>query len=197
MTIEQTTPLLPLTSAISSDVDSSSESIPASWYAIQTRPRHEKSVANQLKSRSFDTFLPVYRCVHQWKNGVRAELELPLFPCYLFTCASAQARVPILQVPGVVGFAASSAHPTAIPEPEISALRMATENLKIEPHPFLNIGDRVRIVAGPLFGMEGILIRRKQSLRVVLSIEIIMRSITVEVSAFDIEHVRTSSRSTA
>jgi len=92
-------------------------------------------------------------------------------------------------VAGVVGLAGPSAHPTTIPEPEINALRAATEQLKAEPHPFLNIGDRVRIVAGPLFGMEGILIRRKQALRVVLSIEIIMRSITVEVSAFDIEHI--------
>ena len=175
-------------------MDHSSENVSSSWYAVQTRPRHEKSVANQLKSRSFDTFLPVYRCVHQWRNGVRAELELPLFPCYLFTCISVRARLPILQVPGVVGFAGPSARPTAIPEPEIAALRIATERLKVEPHPFLSIGDRVRIVAGPLFGMEGILVRRKQLLRVVLSIEIIMRSITVEVSAFDIEHVRTGSR---
>ena len=161
----------------------------SSWYAVQTRPRHEKCVAEQLRLRSLPTFLPVYRCVHRWKNGVQAELELPLFPCYLFTCVSARTRLPVLQLPGVVGLAGPSAHPTTIPEPEINALRAATEQLKAEPHPFLNIGDRVRIVAGPLFGMEGILARRKQALRVVLSIEIIMRSITVEVSAFDIEHI--------
>lgn len=175
----------------SSGTNDASEEMP-SWYAVQTRPRHEKRVAEQLRLRSLEMFLPVYRCVHRWKNGVQAELELPLFPCYLFTCVLARTRLPVLQVAGVIGFAGSNAHPTTIPEPEIQALRMATEQLKAEPHPFLNIGDRVRIVAGPLFGMEGVLIRRKQSLRVVLSIEIIMRSITVEVSAFDIEHIQAS-----
>jgi transcription antitermination factor NusG len=92
-----------------------------------------------------------------------------------------------LQHPGVLGFAASSAKPTIISDEEISALRTATESLKAEPHPYLNNGDPVRIVAGPLAGMTGILTRRKQEYRVVLSIEAIMRSIVVEVSEFDIE----------
>jgi transcription antitermination factor NusG len=92
-----------------------------------------------------------------------------------------------LQHPGVLGFAASSAKPTVISDEEISVLRTATENLKAEPHPYLNSGDPVRIVSGPLAGMTGILTRRKHEYRVVLSIEAIMRSIVVEVSEFDIE----------
>jgi transcription antitermination factor NusG len=87
----------------------------------------------------------------------------------------------------VLGFAASTARPTVIPDEEISVLRTATERLKAEPHPYLNNGDTVRIVTGPLVGLTGILTRRKQEYRVVLSVEAIMRSIVVEVSEFDIE----------
>ena len=93
----------------------------------------------------------------------------------------------IKQAPVVLGFAASTAKPTVISDEEITVLRTATEKLKAEPHPYLNNGDPVRIVAGPLTGMTGILTRRKQEYRVVLSIEAIMRSIVVEVSEFEIE----------
>jgi transcription antitermination factor NusG len=118
---------------------------------------------------------------------MHVDVDLPLFPCYLFARASIHDRIRLLQYPGVLGFAASSSKPTVIPDEEISVLRAATESLKAEPHPYLNNGDSVRIVSGPLAGMTGILTRRKQEYRVVLSIEAIMRSIVVEVSEFDIE----------
>ena len=157
------------------------------WYAIQTRSRHEKRVAEQLRARSIESFLPIHRCRRKWRNGVLADLELPLFPGYLFARPAIGERAILLQLPGIVGFAASTAHPTPVPDDDIDALRKMAENLGAEPHPFLNVGDRVRIVAGPLAGWEGILIRRKQELRLVLSIQIIMRSISVEVSELDIE----------
>lgn len=157
------------------------------WYAIQTRSRHEKRVAEQLRARSIESFLPIHRCRRKWRNGVLADLELPLFPGYLFARPAIGERAILLQLPGIVGFAASTAHPTPVPDDDIDALRKMAESLGAEPHPFLNVGDRVRIVAGPLAGWEGILIRRKQELRLVLSIQIIMRSISVEVSELDIE----------
>jgi transcription antitermination factor NusG len=157
------------------------------WYALHIRSRHEKRVAERLVSQSLETFLPLHRGRHTWKNGVHADVDLPLFPCYLFARASIHDRIRLLQQPGVLGFAASSAKPTAISDEEISVLRTATESLKAEPHPYLSNGDSVRIVAGPLVGMTGILTRRKLEYRVVLSIEAIMRSIVVEVSEFDIE----------
>ena len=158
-----------------------------SWYALHIRSRHEKRVAERLVSQSLETFLPLHRSRHTWKNGVHADVDLPLFPCYLFARASIHDRILLLQQPGVLGFAGSSAKPTVIPDQEISVLRTATESLKAEPHPYLNNGDPVRIVAGPLAGMTGILTRRKQEYRVVLSIEAIMRSLVVEVSEFDIK----------
>ena len=157
------------------------------WYALHTRSRHEKRVAERLGSQSLETFLPLHRSRHTWKNGMHVDVDIPLFPCYLFARAAVHDRLRLLQHPGVLGFASSSAKPTIILDEEISALRTATESLKAEPHPYLNDGDPVRIVAGPLAGMTGILTRRKQEYRVVLSIEAIMRSIVVEVSEFDIE----------
>jgi transcription antitermination factor NusG len=163
---------------------------PSHWYAVHTRPHHEKRVEERLRMNSLETFLPVHRCRHLWKNGVRADLEMPIFPCYLFACASTYDRAMLLRIPGVLGLASSSAHPSKISPEDIEALRAAVENLRAIPHPYLNAGDQVRIVSGPLAGMGGILIRRKQELRVVVSIEIIMRSIAVEVSELEIEAIR-------
>ena len=157
------------------------------WYAIQTRPNHEKRVEERLKLKSLPTFLPVHRCRHHWKNGTQADLELPLFPCYVFARASAYDRLRIIQLPGVVGMAISSEHPTIIPDEEIEVLRTAVNTLRAEPHPYLKTGQKVRITAGPLAGMEGILTRRKQELRVVITIELIMRSLLVEVSERDLQ----------
>ncbi len=143
---------------------------------------------------SLQTFLPVHRQRHLWNNGVHADLETPLFPGYLFARASIYERASVLRVPGVLGLASSSAHPLKISGEEIEALRTVVESLRATPHPYLNAGDRVRITSGPLAGMEGILIRRKQELRVVLSIEIIMRSIAVEVSELEIEAIHATRR---
>lgn len=161
--------------------------VPVEWYALHTRSRHEKSIAARLHSQNMETFLPLHRSRHLWKNGVHATVDLPLFPCYLFARIRAHDRLRLLQTPGVIGFAATSARPTAIPDDEIESLRTATAKFIAEPHPYLNCGDRVRIVAGPMAGLEGILVRRKQECRVVLSIEAIMRSVAVEVSEFEIE----------
>ena len=159
------------------------------WLAVQTRPRHEKRVAAEVRARAMEEFLPVHRCRNRWKNGVVADVDLPLFPCYLFVRVSPDERMRLLSLPSVIGFAVTSAHPTAVPQADIEAMQALSLVYRAEPHPFLRTGDRVRLVAGPLAGMEGILTRRKQELRVVLSLDFIMRSVSVEVSEFDIEPV--------
>jgi transcription antitermination factor NusG len=173
--------------AVQENDSTSRPELPLNWYALHIRSRHEKRVAERLGSQALETFLPLHRSRHRWKNGVHADVDLPLFPCYLFARVSTCDRLRVLQYPGVLGFAASSTRPTVIPDEEISILRTATEKLRAEPHPYLNSGAAVRIVGGPLAGMTGVLTRRKQEYRVVLSIEAIMRSIVVEVSEFDIE----------
>lgn len=141
----------------------------------------------RLKLKSLATFLPLHRCRHHWKNGVHADLALPLFPGYLFARVSDYDRLAVVQLPGVVGLAISSAHPTSIPDEDIEVLRTAVDTLRATPHPYLKTGERVRIVAGPLAGMDGILTRRKQELRVVITIDLIMRSLVVEVSESDVQ----------
>ena len=177
--------------------NNSNSAIPASqtlteWYAVQTRPRHEKKVAEEVRIRDFEGFLPLHRSRRRWKNGVVADVELPLFPCYLFVKLSLCERVRLLQLPGVIGFAVNSVHPTALAEHEVETLRTMADLCRVEPHPFLKAGDCVRIVTGPLAGMEGILVRRAHELRVVLSLNFIMRSVAVEVSEFDIEPLRSA-----
>ena len=162
----------------------------AAWYAVQTRPRHENRVAEELRARAIEEFLPLHRCRNRWKNGVTADVDLPLFPCYLFVKLLQSERLQLLQLPGVIGFAVNSACPTALAESEIEALRTLSVVCRAEPHAFLKVGDAVRIVAGPLAGMQGILVRRKHELRVVLSLDFILRSVAVEVSAMDIEPIR-------
>ncbi|ABF39890.1 transcription antitermination protein nusG [Candidatus Koribacter versatilis Ellin345] len=162
------------------------------WFAVQTRHRHEKRVAERLRQSEIETFLPIHRAVHRWKNGINAEVNLPLFPGYLFTRLRGSQRIPLLREPGVIAIAASSNSPTPIGDNEIAQLRLVAESVKAEPHPFLAIGQQVKVVAGPLFGMEGILIRKKSEYRVVVSVKIIMRSVAVDVSELEIEPVRTS-----
>jgi transcription termination/antitermination protein NusG len=164
------------------------------WYAVHTRPRHEKKIAEEIRLRDFEGFLPLHRSRRRWKNGVVADVELPLFPCYLFVNIPLSERVRLLQLPGVIGFAVNSIHPTALAQQDVEALRTMSNLCRVEPHPFLKAGDRVRIVTGPLAGMEGILVRRAHELRVVLSLDFIMRSVAVEVSELDIEPLRHSGR---
>jgi transcription antitermination factor NusG len=159
---------------------------PYHWYALQTRARHEKAIALRLQALSLEVFLPLHRSARTWKNGLHVQVDMPLFSCYLFVRSTIYDRLRILQAPGVLGFAASTAAPTAIPDSDMEMLKKATENCKAEPHPYLSAGDPVSVVAGPFAGLQGILTRRKQEYRVVLNVQAIMRSVVVEVSEFDI-----------
>ena len=170
-------------------VASISEPRLANWYALYTRSRHEKRVATQLKQRRFDVFLPLYSSLRRWKDR-RIELQLPLFPGYVFVRVPMQRRIEVLNVPGAVRFVAFAGRPAAITENDLFVIRGAlAEGLSLQPHPYLIIGRRVRIRGGPLTGTEGILVRKKDRFRLVLSIDIIMRSVAVEVDASDVEPV--------
>jgi transcription antitermination factor NusG len=158
----------------------------AHWYAVYTRSRHEKTVAKQLAHKSVDHFLPVYETLRKWKNG-RFKVQLPLFPGYLFVHIPLQERLKVLQVPGVVHLVGSSGVPLPLPHAEIETIRDAlTKGVQAHPHPYLKVGSRVRISSGPLEGLHGILLRRKGKLRVVVSVDLIMRSISLDVDAGEI-----------
>ena len=159
------------------------------WHAVYTMARHERRVANDLAQRQLNSFLPTYRTVHRWKDR-RKELELALFPSYVFVQAQRHERPQILQVPSVVNIVSFDGQPAVIPDSEIEVLRQGLEGeMGLQPHPYLKVGKRVRIHSGPMAGQQGILIRRRDHCRVVLSIDSIMRSVSVEVDATDIEPV--------
>jgi transcription antitermination factor NusG len=164
-------------------------SIP-NWFAVYTTPRHEKHVSDMLAERHVEAFLPLYRTNRQWKKSRPVSLELPLFPSYLFARIERQARGAVLSTPGVLSIVGSAREPWALPDFEIEALRSGLLERKIEPHPYLVVGEKVRIKAGVMAGVEGVLIRKKNDLRVVLSLQMIMQSVAVEVDADDVEPVR-------
>lgn len=168
---------------------------PPAWFAVYTRHRHEKAVAQFIMGKGLEVFLPLYKAVHRWKDRMK-DLALPLFPNYVFVLAGTSQRATVLSTPGVYDFVRLSGVPAPIPEEEIDAVRCAVERgLNVEPHPLLKSGDRVRVKSGPLEGLEGILVRKKNFYRLVLSVELLMKSISVEVEACDVE--RTITRSAA
>jgi len=157
------------------------------WYAVYTRSRHEKTVAEQLVHKSVDHFLPLYETVRKWKNG-NFKVRLPLFPGYLFVRIPLQDRLQVLQVPGVVHLVSSGGVPLALPQAEIETIRDAlTKGLQAHPHPYLKVGSRVRVSSGPLQGLHGILLRKKGKLRLVVSVDLIMRSISIDLDASEVE----------
>jgi len=166
-------------------VDDPNPSCP--WYALYTRHQHEKAVAEILSNKGFEVFLPLYSVVHRWKDRTK-DLSLPLYPCYVFLRDGLEHRLQILTTPGVHGIVGFAGRPCAIPDAEIDAVRQVIESsLRVEPYPFLRCGDRVRVKSGPLEGIEGILVRKKNSFRLVLSVELLQKSVAVEVDVSMVE----------
>lgn len=157
------------------------------WYAAYLHPRREKSVARQMQERGLHWFLPLYRSVRRWKDR-RKEIELVLFPGYVFIYSALQDRLRVLQLPGVVRFVSFGGQPASLPDREVETLRAGLkENIYAEPHPYLTAGRRVEVIRGPFLGTHGILIRRKDKFRVVISLALITRAVSVEVDASDVQ----------
>ena len=159
----------------------------AKWYAVFTLSNHEKRIAGRCEQRQIESFLPLYSVRRKWKNRCTVDLELPLFPNYFFAKFVARDRVRVLELPGVVSIVSSGGTLLPIENDCIAALREGALVHKIEPHANLEAGESVRITSGPLTGSEGILERRKNDLRVVLRLEMLARSVSVEVAATQIE----------
>jgi transcription antitermination factor NusG len=158
------------------------------WFAAYTTPRHEKRVDQHLRMREIEHYLPLYQVQRKWSDGSRVTLDLPLFPGYIFVRIERAQRVRVLEVPGVVAIVGGTGRaPAPLPESDIEALRSGLHLRRAEPHPLLKIGQRARIRSGALAGMEGIVVRKKNSFRVVLTMEAIMQSIAVEVDANELE----------
>lgn len=162
-----------------------------SWHAIYTRHQHEKAIAGMLSAKDFEVFLPLYRALHRWKDRSKTIL-LPLFPCYVFVWGGLERRHQVLRTPGVWSIVGCEGRPAPIPASEIEAIRLALEtHLNVEPYPYLKRGSRVRVIGGPLAGIEGILVRQKGSGRLVLSVELLQKSVAVEIGIEAVEQIQT------
>jgi transcription antitermination factor NusG len=161
------------------------------WFAVCTRHQHEKTAARILEYKEFEVFLPLYKARHRWKDRIK-EVSLPLFPGYLFVREGFRRWLAILTTPGVSSIVSCGGQPAAIPFSEIEGVKQVVDStLRVEPHPFLKSGDRVRVKYGPIAGVEGILLRKKNVARLVLSVEMLGKSIAVETDATDVERIPT------
>lgn len=166
-----------------------SECVEPRWYAAYTRHQHEKAVAHIVGQKGIETFLPLCNVTSRWRDRTKI-LQQPLFPGYVFLRIDMGRCLAVLQVPSVHFLVGGNRRPAAIPEEEIEAIRRAVDSrLLVEPYPFLAAGDRVRVKAGALEGLEGILIRKKKAHRLVLSVEMLQKSMAVEIDGYMVERV--------
>lgn len=163
----------------------------ASWFAIQTRPRHEKKVALSLQEKEIEAFLPLFSSIHCWSDRRRV-IHAPLFPSYLFVkiLDSRDMRVPILRTTGVLGIVGNRGVGAAIPEEQIRAVQaILQEGIPFTSFPFLDAGQRVRIRGGSLDGLQGLFLSRNGDESLVVSVEIIQRSLSIQVAGYRVEPI--------
>jgi transcription antitermination factor NusG len=164
------------------------------WWAVYTRHQHEKQVADTLEAKGYDVLLPMYSSLRRWKDR-RKLISVPLFPGYVFVRGCRERRLGIVSTPGVHMVLTRGDAAAEIPEEEILAIRRTLEaKFAVEPHPFLNCGDRVRVMRGALEGVEGILVRKKNIFRLILSVDMLAQSVAVEINATDVQPVRKGPR---
>jgi transcription antitermination factor NusG len=159
------------------------------WWALYTRHQHEKTVADMLTAKGFEVFLPLYESMRRWKDRKKM-LSLPLFPCYVFVRGGLNRRLQVVTTPGVHMILSHGESFAVIPEAEIEVIRRTIEgSYRVEPHPYLRVGERVRVIRGTLEGVEGVLLRKKNMCRLVLSVAMVAQSVAVEIDAADVEPV--------
>jgi transcription antitermination factor NusG len=159
----------------------------ASWLALYTRHQHEKVVADMLTAKGFEAFLPLYDSMRQWKDRKKM-ISLPLFPCYVFVRGPLERKLAMITTPGVHMILYRGENAALIPGEEIQAIQKAVDGpFSVEPHPYLKCGERVRVKRGSLEGVEGVLVRKKNLYRLVLSVSMVAQSVAVEIDAADVE----------
>ena len=154
-----------------------------SWFAVHTRTTHEKRVGSLLGYQNYECLLPLYTARRRWSDRIK-EVELPLFPGYVFCRFELHTRQPILKTPSVLGIVGVAGKCIPIDDSEIAAIqRVNRSGLGMSPHPFLQIGQRVRIEGGSLDGLEGIVEDAKKRNRLIVSVSLLQRSVAVEIDS--------------
>ncbi len=175
--------------ATAGSAEQSVDSMQPFWFAVYTRPHHEKSVARQMSQKGIEHYLPLYKSDRRWSNHRRVLLDLPLFPNYLFVRISRSERSRVLATEGVMMILDRGNSFSSLPDLEIERLRAELHLRQFEPCPNITVGRKCRIMAGPLSGLEGTLLRRKGDLRVVLTAPLVNQCVAIEVSADEIAPV--------
>ena len=157
------------------------------WYAVYTAPQHENSVLKQLTMREIEAFLPTYETARNWKNRQRVRLTLPLFPTYLFVRINYRERTKVLQSPGVLRIVGNKRESVPLRDCEVDFLRLGSCRKHIESFCDLVVGERVRIKSGVMQGLEGTLVRKGNSFRFVLTLELINQHAAIQVDVNDLE----------
>jgi transcription antitermination factor NusG len=161
----------------------------APWWALYTRHQHEKVVAEMLESKGFEVFLPLYESLRRWKDRTKY-ISMPLFPCYVFVRGGLDRRLQVVSTPGVHMILFYGEDVAIIPDDEIQSIRRTIDgSAGVEPHPYLKCGERVRVIRGSMEGVEGILVRKKNQCRLVLSVSMLAHSVSVEIDSMDVEPV--------
>lgn len=175
----------------STPVNSGNELADAHWYALQTRARHEKVIAQRLREQGVTAFLPLVTETHRWSDRKKV-VELPLFSCYLFVrlCPMDEHRLNVLRLEGVFRFVGVKGQGIIIPDAQIESVKtLLSQQIPYRTHPFLKIGQRVRIRSGALAGVEGILVAREGDSTLVVSVDAIQRSLAIRIEGYDVEAV--------
>jgi transcription antitermination factor NusG len=158
----------------------------SSWFAIQTRPKHEKKVASDLQEKGVTAFLPLFSSLHQWSDRRRL-VQMPLFPGYVFVRigGAADSRIPVLRTSGVVNFVGIRGIGVAIPDSQIEAVQaILDQQIPFTPYPYLSVGRQVRIQGGSLDGLQGILVAKNTDHSLIVSVELIQRSLAIRVVGY-------------
>ena len=158
-----------------------SDSVQHPWFALQVKSRMEKMVSTIARNKGFEEFLPLYQSRRRWSDRFKS-VEMPLFPGYVFCRLNPEFRLPLLTIPGVMSFVGIGKVPVPIEEAEIAAIQAAVgAGLMAEPYPFLEVGQRVRLAEGPLAGLEGLLVEVRKQQRLVVSVSMLKRSVSVQI----------------
>jgi transcription termination/antitermination protein NusG len=157
------------------------------WFAAYTMSRHEKRIASHCERIGIEQFLPLYISQRSWKNRTTVDLQMPLFPNYLFVRLSPQDHGPLMRLPGLLTTVGNAAGPVAIPDCDMELLRRIIACKTIEPHPFMAKGDRVRVVTGPLAGVIGVVEKKGNGLRFIVTLDVIGKSVSLHIDGSALE----------
>lgn len=161
------------------------------WYALHIRARHERVVEHRLREQGMETFLPIVRETHRWSDRKKI-VEVPLFSCYVFVrCAlNSEDRTRVYRVESVLGFVGTRGMGVPIPDAQIENVRTAlSQAAPCRSHPFLKVGQRVRVVGGAMDGVEGVFLSENNDQSLVISVDVIQRSLAVRINGYDVKPI--------